>query len=356
MKKGLLTGIIAAMAMSGLTALGTKRSARKVDAQLDARIIVEVNGSKENLTRDQIESSQDKVMKAISKKVTGNFKLIHRYSVLNNAFVVEVSSDDIEKIRNLDEVASVTLDEIHAKQSLDSGEMYSVKFERPSKGLVSEDSGDAVDNISAETMNKPDGTADGEGTVIAILDNEFYLRGEHMPDSSKGDDGSPWNHVVYKPLDNNVKTRFTFENLEAALNDEENPMTARRLKGSEAGQEGSLYFNNKVPFYFDYGGESLSYGKVGPTDYDVSSLLTYHGSHVASIASANADTYKGIAPKAQLACMKVFTTYVADDDNFSLAIGKKGMNARLASRLTKYKIEVKNMKEAQEMGINIKGE
>ena len=47
---------------------------------------------------------------------------------------------------------------------------------------------------------------------------------------------------------------------------------------------------------------------------------------------------------------------IADDDNFSLAIGKKGMNARLASRLTKYKIDVKSMKEANEMGINIKGE
>lgn len=47
---------------------------------------------------------------------------------------------------------------------------------------------------------------------------------------------------------------------------------------------------------------------------------------------------------------------VADDDNFSLAIGKRGMNARLASRLTKYKIDVKNLNEAREMGINIKGE
>ena len=47
---------------------------------------------------------------------------------------------------------------------------------------------------------------------------------------------------------------------------------------------------------------------------------------------------------------------IADDDNFSLAIGKKGLNARLASRLTKYKIEVKSMKDAREMGINIKGE
>ena len=47
---------------------------------------------------------------------------------------------------------------------------------------------------------------------------------------------------------------------------------------------------------------------------------------------------------------------VADNENFSLAIGKKGMNARLASRLTKYKIEVKNLEDAKEMGINIKGE
>ncbi|MBR4262461.1 MAG: transcription termination/antitermination protein NusA [Bacilli bacterium] len=43
---------------------------------------------------------------------------------------------------------------------------------------------------------------------------------------------------------------------------------------------------------------------------------------------------------------------VADDDNFSLAIGKKGENARLASKLTHYKIDVKNTEQAREMGIN----
>jgi transcription antitermination factor NusA-like protein len=32
------------------------------------------------------------------------------------------------------------------------------------------------------------------------------------------------------------------------------------------------------------------------------------------------------------------------------------MNARLASRLTKYKIDVKNYEQAREIGINIKGE
>ncbi len=45
---------------------------------------------------------------------------------------------------------------------------------------------------------------------------------------------------------------------------------------------------------------------------------------------------------------------IADDDNFSLAIGKKGMNARLASKLTRYKIDIKNYEQAREMGINFK--
>ena len=47
---------------------------------------------------------------------------------------------------------------------------------------------------------------------------------------------------------------------------------------------------------------------------------------------------------------------VADGDNFSLAIGKKGMNAKLASRLTKYKIDIKNSSEASELGINFRDE
>lgn len=45
---------------------------------------------------------------------------------------------------------------------------------------------------------------------------------------------------------------------------------------------------------------------------------------------------------------------VAGDDDFSLAIGKKGQNARLASKLTHYKIDIKNTEQAKEIGINFK--
>ncbi|HPF83435.1 MAG TPA: transcription termination factor NusA [Bacilli bacterium] len=44
---------------------------------------------------------------------------------------------------------------------------------------------------------------------------------------------------------------------------------------------------------------------------------------------------------------------VVDNDNLSLAIGKKGLNVKLASRLTKYRIDVKTYEQAKELGINI---
>jgi len=45
---------------------------------------------------------------------------------------------------------------------------------------------------------------------------------------------------------------------------------------------------------------------------------------------------------------------IADGEDFSLALGKKGQNVKLASRLTKYKIDVKNSEQVSEMGISIK--
>ena len=44
---------------------------------------------------------------------------------------------------------------------------------------------------------------------------------------------------------------------------------------------------------------------------------------------------------------------VVDDENLSLAIGKKGLNVRLASRLTHYKLDVKTVDQVKEAGINI---
>lgn len=44
---------------------------------------------------------------------------------------------------------------------------------------------------------------------------------------------------------------------------------------------------------------------------------------------------------------------IVNNENLSLAIGKKGMNVRLASRLTHYKLDVKTIEQVREVGINI---
>lgn len=44
---------------------------------------------------------------------------------------------------------------------------------------------------------------------------------------------------------------------------------------------------------------------------------------------------------------------VVDDENLSLAIGKRGLNVRLAARLTHYKLDIKTYDQAKEEGINI---
>jgi len=47
------------------------------------------------------------------------------------------------------------------------------------------------------------------------------------------------------------------------------------------------------------------------------------------------------------------TMVVVDDKNLSLAIGKGGINVKLASRLTHYKLEIKTVEQVKEAGINI---
>ncbi len=44
---------------------------------------------------------------------------------------------------------------------------------------------------------------------------------------------------------------------------------------------------------------------------------------------------------------------VVDDDNLSLAIGKKGLNVRLAARLTHYKLDIQTIEDAKKIGIHI---
>ena len=292
-KLGFILGATCAaiLAVGGLTASQVAKQPER-----DARIIIEVNRNVKSLSKKGIENSQDAVLNNIREYATTNVRRTKSFNELNNAFVAEVNSNDIERIRQVPGVASVTLDTMHWKRTYnDDGYI----------ALDTNGNGDATtveENISASTMHKPADTNDGEGTLVAILDNEFHLRGKTKEEAE-------WHHEVYDALDENVGVKYTYTTIKriTGLN------ASVRKFGAKEGEEGSEYLNSKVPFYFDYGGESLAYGKTGEPKYDVHSDLSYHGSHVSSITAANAPTYKGVAPKAQLALMKVFTDYNAED-------------------------------------------
>ena len=51
--------------------------------------------------------------------------------------------------------------------------------------------------------------------------------------------------------------------------------------------------------------------------------------------------------------MKKEAMVLVDNENLSLAIGKKGLNVRLASKLTHFKIDVKTLEQAKEEGISV---
>ena len=99
----LLAGMIAVMSIGGMSGISSNAKARTENFSGDksTRIIVEVNESLENLSKSEIMSTQDNAIRAIRSNVTRNFDLVTRYSVLNNAFVLDVNKDAVEAIKAL---------------------------------------------------------------------------------------------------------------------------------------------------------------------------------------------------------------------------------------------------------------
>ena len=166
LKVTMLATLIAGIAMGTNIAANTRVAPL---AERDAEIIVEVDRSNKALTEEGIHNTQQIVMNNIRKYVTSNFEVISEYSEVANAFAISVNSEIIEQIKKVPGVKSVTRNQIHWVTEPQS---YS------GSGTVSRDHSEygGTTNISAVTMNKSNDTNDGEGTVIAVLDNEFFFR------------------------------------------------------------------------------------------------------------------------------------------------------------------------------------
>ena len=279
MKKLALLGLsVAALSVGGLSQL---QNVNKVAEARDATIIVKLKGDVTKSSYDTIINKQNAVLNQISSTITSNYRVLNRYSNALNGFVLEVPSAYVSSIRYLSSVDKVNYNNLIAESAVNNdGFTYEIKV-------------NANATASAKTMEKPEGTQEGHGTFIAILDNGFYI--------TKGENGSQVYHNVFKPLDSEDAV-ITQASLKAKID------AASKFNGKYDATN-STYYNTKVPFYYDYGGDKQ--GTVLP-DFDVYAEGQDHGTHVASIAGGNAgDEYQGVAPKAQLALMKVFTTYMS---------------------------------------------
>ena len=297
LKVGLLCGVIAAMSATGLKAnLETKKFESK---PIDAQFILELEDDIDTISADKAIKQQNAVFQKIKNSINANATQDKNFTILNNAVVVSANKEDISELRKIPGVKYVTENGTHVVEK-SQGNFISLDNDRKNRD------GEIEENASAETMKKPAGTNEGEGTVVAVLDNEFYFRGTHA--ASGDDDGSAYNHETFSALPTGTKTRLKFSAVSSAKTHAKE-YASKNLGGyvNSPGAEGSFYFNNKVPFYFDYAGDSYDCNsKSAEPDFNVESTLQLHGSHVASIATGNAATYKGIAPKAQLVAMKVF--------------------------------------------------
>ena len=268
--------LLLALASAGLT-IGCSANLNNVNnekEERDAKIIVKLKDS----------ANQKNVLREISSEITGNYKVIDRYKEAFNGFSMEVPAKYVDSIRSLERVSQVDYDHIvmDMPNSFDDGYKYEIDV----KAIK-------TNTASSQTMSKPEGTNEGANTFIAILDNGFYL--------GYDEDGNEFHHNVFSPL-NEEDAYITQASLREKID------AAETFHG-KYDAEHSTYFNNKVPFFYDYGGDKA--GTPVP-DYDVYAEGQDHGTHVASIAAGNAGSeYEGIAPRAQLALMKVFITYMS---------------------------------------------
>lgn len=216
------------------------------------RIIVELKeapakNEKENkLKGKDLKKAQGKVKKDIeSKGIKGKYR--HEYTIGVNGFSMETEYKNIKEIKNLPEVAAVSIAKVYDYEMTSSKDMVNAQKTWEKYGL------------------------EGEGMVIAVIDT-----------------GIDYNHQDMKLTEEGKKeARLTKANLQD------------KFAQTEAIEE--VYFTDKVPTGYDWADQ----------DNDPMSAKSSHGTHVAGTIGANGDEKNngvvGIAPGAQIISEKVFS-------------------------------------------------
>lgn len=291
MRKFMTIGLMAtALVLSGTPLV--KENQQNLEAR-DARIIVKFKANSENRTREQVLNYQNQALSYIRTAVTSNFEVKDRFTNVINALVLEVPASQVNSLRQLSFVDNINYDTVHLYDGGEPLTLYSQEYKR---GM----SADESVNVSARTMNVPADTNEGEGILIGILDSGFLFN--HYDEETK----QTYTHETFTDLPTDVKVKIDGVDELKALVDAAGEDFHGKYDATH-----TTYGSRKVPFYYDYAGAAVTSDEEGSPDYDVFSVCSDHGMHVASMAAGNGAHYKGIAPKAQLALFKVFTEYTS---------------------------------------------
>ncbi|MBQ3566506.1 MAG: S8 family serine peptidase [Oscillospiraceae bacterium] len=261
--------------------------------------------SKENGVRDfiltedgqavyeELMSEHQQIKNSVTELIGRTPEVQYDYTAAFNGFSMALSYNEMLKIKENSKTLGITSVEYGAPTDVILAENESKNDDNTSLSYA-----DLTEKIIEETGVRDSGL-DGEGTVIAIIDNEFDVKHEFlsMPDGAKG-----------RLSKSDIKAVYPY--LSSA------PYVSERC-----------YVNEKIPFAFDY----MNYDFNPFSNYDT------HGTHVAGIAAGNGDaesdpTYNpdGIASEAQLVLlgseMLFDSTIIAAYDD-ALFLGADVINA-----------------------------
>lgn len=306
-------GIASLGFLTCLTSGETKSSSLDSLLPKDATFLVSLSGTEASLGNKGVKETQKNFESNLKELIGNNFTVVETYDAVN-AIKIKTNKAFQSTISSLPGVEKVALNQKYRFGETYNGERTQeelaegfIPYANSDTDIVEKPTGNEK-NQSLETMNVPTSNKGGAGSLIAILDSGYFI--EHTAFTNftdaefaqKAHDRFNYSDLKSKQKNLIGKAKTQLDEAEADKLFYQNPKLA----------DGSTYYNLKIPFYYDYGGSSLNEGN----DFDVLTRVSEHGTHVASIAGANG-TYKGVAPNAQLALMKVFFEQIPTDENMS---------------------------------------